>query len=57
MDYGQLAEKSLRGEIPEREEMQAVLDASDEELPELLAAAFKVRRHYFGKREIGRAHV
>jgi biotin synthase len=27
-----------------------VLDATEEELPELLAAAFKVRRRYFGKR-------
>ena len=50
MDFDKLAEKSLRGDLPEREEMQAVLDAPDTELPELLAAAFKVRRHYFGKR-------
>lgn len=50
MDYDKLAEKSLRGEALAREEMKAVLDAPDEELPELLAAAFKVRRYYFGKR-------
>ena len=50
MDFGRLAESALKGEIPTQEEMQAVLDAPDEELPELLAAAFKVRRHYFGKR-------
>jgi biotin synthase len=50
MDYGSLAEKSLRGEILAQEEIKAVLDASDERLPELLAAAFRVRRHYFGKR-------
>ena len=50
MDYEKLAEKALGGELIEREEMQAVLDAPDEELPDLLAAAFKVRRHYFGKR-------
>lgn len=50
MEYAKLAEKSLQGYILGREEMQAVLDAPDEELPELLAAAFKVRRHYFGKR-------
>ncbi len=50
MDYNDLAEKSLGGELLSREEMQAVLDATDEELPELLAAAFKVRRRYFGKR-------
>ena len=50
MDFGRLAESALKGEIPTQEEMQAVLDAPDEELPDLLAAAFKVRRHYFGKR-------
>jgi biotin synthase len=36
--------------IPEREELQAVLDAADEQLPDLLSAAFRVRRHYYGKR-------
>src|SRR2546430_12816812 len=30
--------------------MQAVLDASDEDISQLLSAAFKVRHHYFGKR-------
>jgi biotin synthase len=30
--------------------MGAVLNASDERLPELLNAAFRVRHHYFGKR-------
>jgi biotin synthase len=50
MNYDDLAEKSLRGELIAREEMQAVLDAPDDDLPELLAAAFKVRRKYFGKR-------
>lgn len=50
MDFESLAEKSLQGLILEREEMSAVLNAPDERLPELLAAAFRVRRHYFGKR-------
>jgi biotin synthase len=50
MDFAKLAEKSLRGEILDREEMNSVLDASDEQLPELLSAAFKIRHHYFGKR-------
>src|SRR5207237_2970350 len=36
--------------VQEREEMQAVLDASAENIPQLLSAAFKVRHHYFGKR-------
>ena len=50
MDFERLAEKSLQGEIPTRAEMNSVLHASDEQLPELLSAAFKVRHHYFGKR-------
>ncbi|MEK6601432.1 MAG: biotin synthase BioB [Candidatus Binatota bacterium] len=50
VDYKSLAEKSLQGLILEREEMQAVLNAPDERLAELLDAAFRVRRHYFGKR-------
>ena len=50
MDFQLLADKALQGIIPEREEMKAVLDASDEQIPELVSAAFKVRHHYFGKR-------
>jgi len=50
MDFQLLADKALQGIIPEREEMKAVLNASDEQIPELVSAAFKVRHHYFGKR-------
>jgi biotin synthase len=50
MDYDKLAETSLHGEILTRDEMSAVLNAPDDRLPELLAAAFKVRHHYFGNR-------
>src|ERR687896_666277 len=50
MDFGKLADKSLRGELLELDEMKAVLNASDEQIPELLSAAFRVRHHYFGKR-------
>ena len=50
MDFGKLADKSLQGELLERDEMKAVLNASDEQIPELVSAAFKVRHHYFGKR-------
>src|SRR6266436_6103770 len=50
MDFQQVADKALQGIIPEHEEMKAVLNASDEQLPELVSAAFKVRHHYFGKR-------
>ena len=50
MDYERLAEKSLQGLVLDREEMRAVLNASENQLPELLSAAFTVRHHYFGKR-------
>lgn len=50
LNFQTLADKALQGIVPEREEMQAVLDAPDELLPELLSAAFKVRHHYYGKR-------
>src|SRR6266571_4431461 len=50
MNFSRLAERTLHGELPERDEMRAVLNASEEQLPELLSAAFKVRHHYFGKR-------
>lgn len=50
MDFHQLADKALRSIIPERAELKAVLEASEEQLPELLSAAFNVRRHYYGKR-------
>jgi biotin synthase len=50
MNFQELADKALRGIIPERDELIAVLQANDEELPDLVSAAFRVRRHYFGKR-------
>lgn len=50
MDYEVLADKALSGQILEREEMLAVLNAPDERLPELLQAAFRVRHHYWGKK-------
>jgi biotin synthase len=50
MNFQRLADKALQGIIPERDELQAVLDAVEEELPELLSAAFRVRHHFHGKR-------
>jgi biotin synthase len=50
MDFSTLADKALNGELPERDELRGILDSQDEDLPELLSAAFKVRRHFFGKR-------
>ena len=50
MDFQRLADKALQGILPEREELREVLNAPDEQLPEILSAAFKVRHHYYGKR-------
>lgn len=45
-----LVDKGLRRELPTREEALAVLATSDDELLEVIAAAGKVRRHWFGRR-------
>jgi len=49
-DWGELAEQALAGEQLSLEQALEVLAAPDEELVDLLAAAFRVRRHYFGTR-------
>ncbi len=46
----QLAELSLTGELIDRKIAIAVLQSSDEMLLDLLAAAYRVRRHYWGNR-------
>jgi biotin synthase len=43
-----LADRSLRGESPTRDEALSVLRADDDELLPILAAAFRVRRAAFG---------
>ncbi len=48
--YEGYAEKALAGECLTTEEGLAVLHAPDEALLDLLAAAFQVRHHYFGRR-------
>lgn len=45
-----LSEKALHGNALTREECLATLGASDDRLLELLAAAFKVRERYFGRK-------
>ncbi|MGH3314270.1 MAG: biotin synthase BioB [Streptomyces sp.] len=45
-----LVEKGLRRELPTRDEARAVLETSDDELLDVVAAAGKVRRHWFGRR-------
>ncbi|GAA3490777.1 biotin synthase BioB [Streptomyces cremeus] len=45
-----LVEKGLRRELPTREEALAVLATTDDELLDVVAAAGKVRRQWFGRR-------
>ncbi|WP_165985989.1 biotin synthase BioB [Streptomyces sp. YIM 98790] len=45
-----LVDKGLRRELPTREEALAVLAASDDDVLDVVAAAGKVRRHWFGRR-------
>ncbi|MCX2970175.1 MULTISPECIES: biotin synthase BioB [Streptomyces] len=45
-----LVDKGLRREPPTREEALAVLATSDDDLLDVVAAAGKVRRHWFGRR-------
>jgi len=50
MDWNALAEKSLAGDCLTREEAKAVLTAPNEELLLQLAAAYRVRHHYWENR-------
>ena len=45
-----LVDKGLRRELPTREEALAVLSSTDEELLDVVAAAGRVRRQWFGRR-------
>jgi biotin synthase len=45
-----LADKALRRELPTRDEALKVLQSSDDEIMDLVAAAFRVRREFFGRR-------
>lgn len=49
-NWNKIAERSLSGELLTREEARAVLQAPDEVLLEQLAAAYSIRRHYWGNR-------
>ena len=46
--WQELADRALARDPPSRAEALAVLEAPDEELLELLAAAYRVRHHYYG---------
>ncbi|CAB1127621.1 biotin synthase [Candidatus Hydrogenisulfobacillus filiaventi] len=45
-----LADRVLTGEAADREAALAVLASPDEEILAVLAAAYRIRRHYFGRR-------
>jgi biotin synthase len=49
-DWQTFARRALAGELLSRDDARAVLAARDEELLDQLAAAFRVRRHYWGNR-------
>lgn len=49
-NWNLLAQRSLAGELLTREEALAVLRAPDEVLLDQLAAAYRVRQHYWGNR-------
>src|SRR5262245_696256 len=46
--WNELAERVLAGHVLTHDEARAVLASADDELPDLLAAAHRVRRRYFG---------
>lgn len=48
-DWNGLAERVLAGHVLTREEALSILDSPDDELLDLLAAAFRIRRRYFGR--------
>jgi biotin synthase len=50
VDWQALADQSLAGELISRDQARSVLSAPDTELLELLAAAYRVRRHHWGNR-------
>ncbi len=50
MDYQALADKSIRGECLTPEECRAVLRSPDADILDLLAAAYRVRREFWGNR-------
>lgn len=49
LDWQDLASRSLAGETISEAEALAVLRAPDEEVLDIMAAAYRVRRQYFGK--------
>lgn len=50
VNYRELAEKVLQGYVPTREEALAIIEAPDEDLLDILHAAYQIRKHYYGNK-------
>ena len=50
MPYQKLADKALRGECLTRDESREILTASDDRLPDLIQAAWRIRKANSGRR-------
>jgi len=48
--WNEMADRALAGELLTREDARAVLAAPDDQILDQLAAAYRVRRHYWGNR-------
>ena len=48
-DFNALAERVISGEAIDRQQALELLETSDENLLDLMAGAFRIRQHYFGK--------
>ncbi len=49
-NWNQLADDVLKGYELTKEEVLLILNAPDDEILSLMNAAFKIRKHYFGKK-------
>ncbi len=52
MNFDHLGKKALQGMVLDREECLAVLRCPEDQILELLQAAYQVRHHYFGKKVV-----
>lgn len=50
VNYRELADRILHGHILTKEEALALLTAPDDDLLDIMSAAFAIRKHYFGKK-------
>lgn len=50
LNYNELAEKVLSGYVLSQEEALKIVEAPDDDLLDILHAAFQIRKHYFGKK-------